>query len=74
MHLGYEPLLDLEPLELTRGQLLLKRALDVVISALVAVLIAPVVAMSAIAIKMMTAGRSSSASVGSAATASCSPS
>jgi len=52
VHLGYEPLLYLEPLELTRGQLLLKRGLDVVISALVAVLVAPVVAVSAIAIKL----------------------
>jgi exopolysaccharide biosynthesis polyprenyl glycosylphosphotransferase len=52
VHLGYEPLLYVEPLALTRGQLLAKRALDVVISAVVAVLVAPLVAISAVAIKV----------------------
>jgi exopolysaccharide biosynthesis polyprenyl glycosylphosphotransferase len=52
VHLAYEPLLYLEPLALTRGQLLAKRVLDVVISALVAVLVAPLVAISALAIKL----------------------
>jgi exopolysaccharide biosynthesis polyprenyl glycosylphosphotransferase len=56
VHLGYEPLLYLEPLALTRGQLLAKRVLDVVISATVAVLVAPVVAVSALAIKVQDRG------------------
>jgi exopolysaccharide biosynthesis polyprenyl glycosylphosphotransferase len=52
MHLAYEPLLYLEALELTRGQLLAKRVLDVALSGFVAVLVAPLVAVSALAIKL----------------------
>jgi len=52
VHMGYEPLLYLDPLELTRSQLLAKRALDIAISVVVAVLVAPLVAFSAAAIKL----------------------
>jgi exopolysaccharide biosynthesis polyprenyl glycosylphosphotransferase len=52
VHLGYEPLLYLEPLELTPVQLRVKRLLDLTISTVVAVLVAPVLAVSALAIKL----------------------
>lgn len=52
VHLGYEPLIYLERLELSRSQLLAKRVLDVVISAVVAVLVSPLIGVSAVAIKL----------------------
>jgi exopolysaccharide biosynthesis polyprenyl glycosylphosphotransferase len=52
VHLAYEPLIYLEPLALTKGQVAAKRVLDVVLSAVVAALVAPLVAVSALAIKL----------------------
>ena len=56
MHLGYEPLLYLEPLSLTDGQRLAKRALDISVSLLVGLFVAPILLVSAAAIKLHDGG------------------
>jgi exopolysaccharide biosynthesis polyprenyl glycosylphosphotransferase len=54
--LGYEPLIYVEPMRLSKLQLALKRVLDVVGASLALVLVAPVLLVAVVAIKLDTGG------------------
>lgn len=56
IHLGYEPLLYVAPLELGRAQMVAKRALDIVLSTLFLILSAPVLAVAVVAVKLQDGG------------------
>lgn len=54
--LAYEPLFYVEPIALARWKLAVKRALDIVVSAVVLIVSAPVLAIAALAIKLQDRG------------------
>lgn len=52
MHVGYEPLLYVEPVDLTRVQVVAKRVIDFTLALVAAIVLSPVLAVAAVAIKL----------------------